>query len=73
MSSPRPNFKKIYVKTLKITFANCLSLELGSLEVVIMILGSSTPAHLYSSSTWFTIPVVNKRKVEWNGYLFRYS
>jgi len=34
----------------KYTLANCLSLELGSLEVVTMILGSSTPAHLYSSS-----------------------
>jgi len=38
------------------TFANILSLELGSLDVVIMIFGSSTPAHLYSSSTLDVIP-----------------
>lgn len=39
-----------------ITLANCLSLELGSLAVVIMIFGSSTPAHLYSSSTLVVRP-----------------
>lgn len=33
-----------------LTLANILSLELGSLDVVTMSLGSSTPAHLYSSS-----------------------
>lgn len=39
------------------TFANILRRELGSREVVIMILGSSTPAHRYSSSTWLVTPV----------------
>ena len=39
------------IMLVKDTLANCLSLELGSLDVVIIILGSSTPAHLYSSST----------------------
>ncbi len=33
-----------------LTLENILSLELGSLDVVTMTLGSSTPAHLYSSS-----------------------
>lgn len=35
-------------------FANFFSLEDGSLEVVIMTLGSSTPAHRYSSSWLLT-------------------
>lgn len=38
------------------TFANIFSRELGSLEVVTMTLGSSTPAHLYSSSMWELTP-----------------
>lgn len=43
------------------TFANILRRELGSREVVIMILGSSTPAHRYSSSTWLVTPVGSTR------------
>lgn len=35
-----------------ITLANCCSRLLGSREVVIIILGSKTPARAYSSSTW---------------------
>lgn len=42
-----------------ITLANILSLELGSLEVVTMIFGSSTPAHLYSSSICELTPGTN--------------
>lgn len=38
------------------TLANILSLELGSLDVVTMTFGSSTPAHLYSSSIWELTP-----------------
>lgn len=43
------------------TFANIFRRELGSLEVVIMTLGSSTPAHRYSSSTWLVTPVTRTR------------
>lgn len=45
----------------KLTLANILSLELGSLEVVTMTLGSSTPAHLYSSSMCELTPEHNKK------------
>ena len=38
------------------TFANCLSLEDGSRDVVTMTLGSSTMAHLYSSSSLVVRP-----------------
>ena len=37
--------------SLSLTLANCLSLLLGLCEVVTTILGSSTPAQAYSSST----------------------
>jgi hypothetical protein len=43
------------------TFANIFRRELGSREVVIMTLGSSTPAHRYSSSTWLVTPVRSMR------------
>lgn len=46
------------------TFANIFRRELGSLEVVIMTLGSSTPAHRYSSSTWLVTPVRRTRGKE---------
>lgn len=39
------------------TLANIFSLELGSLDVVTMTFGSSTPAHLYSSSMCELTPV----------------
>jgi len=45
-------------KVSKRTFENCSSLELGSLEVVITILGSWIPAREYSLSMW----VVGSRK-----------
>lgn len=59
------------------TLANILSLELGSLDVVTMTFGSSTPAHLYSSSMCELTPVcvcmtntnLNKiihKSVKWN-------
>ena len=37
------------------TLANCFSRELGSWEVVTIILGSWTPAHAYSSSWWLLV------------------
>lgn len=43
------------------TFANILRRELGSREVVIITLGSSTPAHRYSSSMWLVTPVRGTR------------
>lgn len=46
------------------TFANIFRRELGSLEVVIMTLGSSTPAHRYSSSTWLVTPVRRTKRQE---------
>ncbi|TNN85712.1 hypothetical protein EYF80_003959 [Liparis tanakae] len=39
-----------------LTLENILSLELGSLDVVTINFGSSTPAHLYSSSMWELTP-----------------
>lgn len=48
---PRSNdLRAIHPRESGLTLENILSLELGSLEVVTRILGSSTPAHLYSSS-----------------------
>ena len=44
-----------------LTFANCFNLELGSRDVVTMTFGSSTPAHLYSSSMWFLTPEMKLR------------
>jgi hypothetical protein len=45
--------KKIFVE---ITFENCFNFELGSCDVVMMTLGSSTPAQRYSSSSAERIP-----------------
>jgi len=56
--------KKRFIGMLKqavkvgLTFANCKSLELGSLDVVITIFGSIIPAFAYSSST--CVPGSNK-------------
>jgi len=50
------NTKNALHFSFKITLANCLSFELGSREVVIIIFGSSTPIHLYSSSALLFTP-----------------
>ena len=42
----------LFNNTIVITLANCFSLELGLWDVVIIILGSRTPAQAYSSSWW---------------------
>lgn len=55
--------KKKRFPALPLTLANILSLELGSLDVVTMSLGSSTPAHLYSSSMCELTPVHNTTQI----------
>lgn len=55
------------------TFANCLSFELGSLDVVSMILGSSTPAQWYSSSMWLSSEENQKWRMtkRWSYHILR--